>query len=60
VRRLFSQSIPGLTGTHRSDDEYRLLRANLFERFTNVATVPSEAPIVRLSVPTHQSSQPFL
>lgn len=60
MRHLFSQSAPSLTGTHHSDDEYRLLRANLFERFTNVSTVPSEAPIVRLSVPTHQSSQPFL
>lgn len=43
-----------------SDDEYRLLRANLFERFTNVSTVPSEAPIVRLSVSAHQSPSSFL
>ncbi|KAF9781716.1 hypothetical protein BJ322DRAFT_1077792 [Thelephora terrestris] len=38
------------------DDEYRLLRANLFERFTHASTVPSEAPIVRLSVSSHQNS----
>lgn len=38
------------------DDEYRLLRANLFERFANASTVPSEAPIVRLSVSAHQNS----
>lgn len=49
-----------LTFTRCSDDEYRLLRANLFERFTNVSTVPSEAPIVRLSVSTHQSSSSSL
>ena len=49
-----------LTSTGCSDDEYRLLRANLFERFTNVSTVPSEAPIVRLSVSAHQSSSSFL
>ena len=55
----FSQWTLGLTGTCCSDDEYRLLRANLFERFTNVSTVPSEAPIVRLSVPAHQSSSSF-
>ena len=45
--------------TGYSDDEYRLLRANLFERFTKVSTVPSEAPIVRLSVSAHQSSPPL-
>jgi len=49
----------GLTSAGYSDDEYRLLRANLFERFANVSTVPSEAPIVRLSVSAHQSSLPF-
>ncbi|KAF9645149.1 hypothetical protein BDM02DRAFT_3120717 [Thelephora ganbajun] len=52
----FSHWTSGLTGTGHSDDEYRLLRANLFERFTNGPTVPSEAPIVRLSVSAHQSS----
>ena len=51
----FSKRTLSLTNTGCSDDEYRLLRANLFERFANVSTVPSEAPIVRLSVSAHQS-----
>jgi len=29
-----------------SDDEYRILRQNLFERFASNAAVPVEAPIV--------------
>jgi len=29
-----------------SDDEYRLLRQNLFERFASASEVPSEIPIV--------------
>ncbi|KAJ3514188.1 hypothetical protein NLJ89_g2509 [Agrocybe chaxingu] len=29
-----------------NDDEYRLLRQNLFERFATNATVPTEAPVV--------------
>ncbi|KAL1748370.1 hypothetical protein HDZ31DRAFT_29899 [Schizophyllum fasciatum] len=29
-----------------NDDEYRLLRQNLFERFSSAATVPTEAPLV--------------
>lgn len=29
-----------------SDDEYRLLRQNLFERFASSAAVPIEAPMV--------------
>ena len=56
----FSHLALGLTCAGSSDDEYRLLRANLFERFANVSTVPSEAPIVRLSVSAHQSSSSFL
>ena len=52
----FSGRALGLTSIGYSDDEYRLLRANLFERFANASTVPSEAPIVRLSVSSHQSS----
>ena len=57
---LFSFSFRGrtLTSNDYSDDEYRLLRANLFERFANVSTVPREAPIVRLSV-SAQSSPSF-
>jgi hypothetical protein len=30
----------------RSDDEYRLLRQNLFERFSTTTTVPTESPVV--------------
>jgi len=47
------------------DDEYRLLRQNLFERFTSNSAVPTEAPIVRMSnvgssssAPTPSSSRP--
>ncbi|KAG6854674.1 hypothetical protein C0991_003322 [Blastosporella zonata] len=32
-----------------NDDEYRLLRQNLFERFATSATVPTEAPVVPVS-----------
>ncbi|KAI4523598.1 hypothetical protein K525DRAFT_267808 [Schizophyllum commune Loenen D] len=37
-----------------NDDEYRLLRQNLFERFSSAATVPTEAPVV----PVTGRSQP--
>jgi len=59
-RFFLSHWTSGLTRAFSSDDEYRLLRANLFERFANASTVPSEAPIVRLSVSAHQSSLSFL
>ncbi|KAG6907855.1 hypothetical protein DXG01_007119 [Tephrocybe rancida] len=32
-----------------NDDEYRLLRQNLFERFATSVTVPTEAPVVPVS-----------
>ena len=32
-----------------SDDEYRLLRQNLFERFSSHSTTPAEASIVPVS-----------
>ena len=35
-----------------SDDEYRLLRQNLFERFASNAAVPTEAPVVPVSRPS--------
>ena len=41
-----------------SDDEYRLLRQNLFERFSSKATVPTESPVVPVAKPrprTHES-----
>ncbi|KAF8650146.1 hypothetical protein AX16_005381 [Volvariella volvacea WC 439] len=34
-----------------TDDEYRLLRQNLFERFSTTTTVPTEAPIVPVARP---------
>ncbi|KAF8073670.1 hypothetical protein FPV67DRAFT_1478877 [Lyophyllum atratum] len=34
-----------------NDDEYRLLRQNLFERFATSTTVPTEAPVVPVSRP---------
>ncbi|KAG6831952.1 hypothetical protein H0H92_006553 [Tricholoma furcatifolium] len=34
-----------------NDDEYRLLRQNLFERFATSATVPTETPVVPVSKP---------
>ncbi|KAF9026116.1 hypothetical protein BDZ89DRAFT_45087 [Hymenopellis radicata] len=37
-----------------NDDEYRMLRQNLFERFATSSTVPSEAPVVP-AIPRHQS-----
>ncbi|KIY65230.1 hypothetical protein CYLTODRAFT_424537 [Cylindrobasidium torrendii FP15055 ss-10] len=36
-----------------SDDEYRMLRQNLFERFASSSTVPSEAPVVPVSIGRH-------
>ncbi len=35
----------------RSDDEYRLLRQNLFERFATTTTVPTESPVVPVAKP---------
>ncbi|KAG5639202.1 hypothetical protein H0H81_005681 [Sphagnurus paluster] len=34
-----------------NDDEYRLLRQNLFERFATSTTVPTEAPVVPVARP---------
>ncbi|KAH9942900.1 hypothetical protein B0H21DRAFT_508525 [Amylocystis lapponica] len=34
-----------------SDDEYRLLRQNLFERFASGSAVPAETPLVRMTGP---------
>ncbi|KAF5382720.1 hypothetical protein D9615_002836 [Tricholomella constricta] len=34
-----------------NDDEYRLLRQNLFERFATTTTVPTEAPVVPVARP---------
>ncbi|KAF9463021.1 hypothetical protein BDZ94DRAFT_1289958 [Collybia nuda] len=34
-----------------NDDEYRLLRQNLFERFSSSAAVPTEVPVVPLARP---------
>lgn len=39
-----------------SDDEYRLLRQNLFERFAGGAVVPSETPLVPLASASHRSA----
>ncbi|KAH8114299.1 hypothetical protein DFH11DRAFT_1855470 [Phellopilus nigrolimitatus] len=30
-----------------NDDEYRVLRQNLFERFASVSTIPTESPVVK-------------
>jgi len=38
-----------------SDDEYRLLRQNLFERFASASEVPSEVPIVPAVLPRPNS-----
>jgi hypothetical protein len=32
--------------SNRSDDEYRLLRQNIFERLASGSSVPQEAPLV--------------
>ena len=34
-----------------SDDEYRILRQNLFERFSSNAAVPIETPVVPVAAP---------
>lgn len=34
-----------------SDNEYRLLRQSLFERFASASTVPSESPVVKVVTP---------
>ncbi|KAL1950167.1 hypothetical protein VTO73DRAFT_5290 [Trametes versicolor] len=41
-----------------SDDEYRLLRQNLFERFASGSAVPVEAPLVPMSKPAGSSAEP--
>lgn len=42
-----------------SDDEYRLLRQNVFEQYSSSTTVPTESPIVPVSGSRHRVS-PFL
>ncbi|KAJ7597668.1 hypothetical protein C8J56DRAFT_818345 [Mycena floridula] len=39
-----------------SDDEYRVLRQNLFERFTGSSVVPAEAPVVPVTLGAKSSS----
>ncbi|KAI8986074.1 hypothetical protein BD414DRAFT_487554 [Trametes punicea] len=41
-----------------SDDEYRLLRQNLFERFASGSSVPVEAPLVPMSKPAQSAAEP--
>ncbi|KAI0766384.1 hypothetical protein BD413DRAFT_152399 [Trametes elegans] len=41
-----------------SDDEYRLLRQNLFERFATGSAVPTEAPLVPMSRPAQSTADP--
>ncbi|KAI0632206.1 hypothetical protein C8Q77DRAFT_1124448 [Trametes polyzona] len=41
-----------------SDDEYRLLRQNLFERFASGSAIPTEAPLVPMSKPAESSAEP--
>ncbi|KAI0335816.1 hypothetical protein GY45DRAFT_705054 [Cubamyces sp. BRFM 1775] len=41
-----------------SDDEYRLLRQNLFERFASGSSMPAEAPLVPMSKPAHSTAEP--
>ena len=38
-----------------SDDEYRLLRQNLFERLASGSSVPTETPIVPVSTVTREN-----
>ncbi|OBZ68775.1 hypothetical protein A0H81_11346 [Grifola frondosa] len=40
------------------DDEYRLLRQNLFERFASGSTVPTETPLVRMSGAAQSTADP--
>lgn len=40
-------------GAHR-DEEYRMLRQNLFERFGAGSQVPIESPVVKLSPPDNR------
>lgn len=40
-----------------SDDEYRLLRQNLFERFSSNATVPTEASVVPVARPRSRTQE---
>jgi len=40
-----------------SDEEYRLLRQNLFERFASGAVVPSETPVVPLTRSPRKSGE---
>ena len=43
----------------RSDDEYRLLRQNLFERVPGATTIPQEEPIVQIAGPSKPSTRDF-
>lgn len=38
-----------MVGDAISDEEYRLLRQNLFERFSAGSDIPTEAPVVPIS-----------
>jgi hypothetical protein len=42
---------------YSSDEEYRLLRQNLFERFASGAVVPSETPVVPLTRSPRKSGE---
>ena len=42
---------------HVSDDEYRLLRQNLFERFSTTTTVPTESPVVPVAKPRPRTNE---
>ncbi|PIL22629.1 hypothetical protein GSI_15320 [Ganoderma sinense ZZ0214-1] len=41
-----------------SDDEYRLLRQNLFERLASGSTIPTEEPLVPMSRPPPHTADP--
>ncbi|OCH88475.1 hypothetical protein OBBRIDRAFT_795242 [Obba rivulosa] len=53
VTMTLAQRLNGLATANEegllSDDEYRLLRQNLFERFASGSALPSETPLVRMS-----------
>lgn len=46
----------GMLTVRASDDEYRLLRQNLFERFASNSQIPTEAPVVPISGGGHGAS----
>ena len=51
--------IPSHDDDDPSDDEYRLLRQNLFEQYSGYASVPVESPLVPITANIQRGCKPL-